>query len=83
MVPEERRSNYWNQQGGIIQKWAQEELFGMGYADQRFKYKRNGTSTEVEFTIQDLTAGSPIESIGKDTVEVVLQAFLIALKDLE
>ncbi|MBU1024161.1 hypothetical protein KKB99_07760, partial [bacterium] len=66
---------------GTLQKWAQEELFYMGYTDQRFKYSRNGHKPEIEFKTQNLTSGSPIETLGEDTVEVVLQAFYIALKD--
>ena len=80
-VPEDRRELIWNHSGGSLQKWAQEELFIMGYADQRFKYSRNGQTTEIEFMTQNLMAGSPIETLGEDTLEVVLQAFYIALKD--
>lgn len=82
-VPEERRAGFWVAQGGIILKWAQEELFMMGFADQRFKYKKNGASLEVEYIIQDLTSGTPIETVGQDTVEATLQALYIAIKDKE
>jgi hypothetical protein len=80
-VPEDRKALYWKNQGGIVQKWAQDELFGLGYTDQRFKFKKNGSYTDVEFTVQNLTSGTPIETLGKDSVEAVLQAFYIALKD--
>ena len=81
--PEERRGAFWRQGGGLVQKWVQEELYAMGYVDQRFKFKRMKNQTELEFMAQNLTSGTPIESFGQDTVEVVLQAFYIALKDVE
>ena len=82
MVPHDRRSGFWKQSSGVVQKWVQEELIHMGYVDQRFKCKKFGSELDMEFLTQDLTTGLPIETIGKDTCEVVLQAFLIALKDL-
>ena len=82
VVPQDRRSGFWKPSCGTIQKWAQEELICLGYVDQRFKFKRYGSELDVEFLVQDLTTGSPIETIGKDICEAVLQAFLIALKDL-
>ena len=81
VLPDDRRSGYWIHNGGTVQKWSQEELFRMGYTDQRFKFKKNGTHVEVEFIAQNLTSGSPIETLGQDTIEVVLQAFYIAIKD--
>lgn len=81
VLPNERRSDYWIHHGGTVQKWAQEELFRMGYTDQRFKFKKNGTLVDIEFLAQNLTSGSPIETLGRDTIEVVLQAFYIAIKD--
>lgn len=80
-VPEDRRSGFWIHSGGTVQKWAQEELFRLGYTDQRFNFKKNGTYVEVEFMAQNLTSGTPIETLGQDTIEAVLQTFYLALKD--
>ncbi len=81
VIPDGRRSDFWIHNGGTIQKWAQEELFRMGYNDQRFKFKKSGTLIEVEFMAQNLTIGTPIETLGQDTIEAVLQTFYLALKD--
>ena len=81
--PDERRGAFWRQSGGLVQKWAQEELFALGYVDQRFKFKRVKSQTEIEFMAQNLTSGAPIEAYGQDTVEAVLQAFYVALKDID
>ena len=80
-LPDNRRSIYWIHNGGTVQKWAQEELFRLGYTDQRFKFKKTGTHVEVGFMAQNLTQGIPLETLGKDTIEAVLQAFYLALKD--
>jgi len=82
-VPQDRRSAFWAQYCGNVQKWAHEELSGLGYADQRFKFKRNTHNSEVEFLAQDLSNGTPIETLGHDTVEAVLQALYIALRDMQ
>lgn len=82
-VPQERRSAFWAQYCGNVQKWAHEELLNLGYADQRFKFRRQSHNTEVEFTAQNLSSGVPIETIGHDTVEAVLQALYIAIRDLQ
>ena len=81
VLPDDRRGGYWLHNGGTVQKWAQEELFRMGYSDQRFKIRKTGTQMEVEFFTQNLTSGIPIETLGQDTIEAVLQAFYLALKD--
>jgi hypothetical protein len=80
-VPEGRRSSFWTQYGGMVQKWAHEELFCFGYADQRFKFKKQTQNSGVEFMAQNLSSGTPIETIGQDTVEAVLQALYIAILD--
>jgi len=81
-VPEDRRFGFWNLNGGLIQKWAQEELFNIGYSDQRFKFKKLTHGVEVEFMTQNLTSGTPLETMGQDTVESVLQALHIAIMDM-